>query len=164
MFARPAILFALVLFGAISYSKQAFALEDFLLCGTCNAQWQFEETAKAHVPGLPGNYQYAVGNPNTYELRYVTVSVSLYPNEPESMPIGLASETYGESTEEYPPTIASTSEVFLQSQGSISASSYRATTAQEQQFGALVELSRDSNIGSPRLMLLHLLPFNSDSK
>lgn len=155
---RFLILVALGLGLFLSGVRPAVA-QQWLLCSNCTTSTQFQAAALARAPERTGEFNYAVGNPYTGVMNYVLV-VKTMPGEvplggtdgPQKLnllrgavamgSVGLL--TVEDSAVTVPENTRELSVMVQAASGTASAYVSAASAAEQQQFGAIVKVSRNS--------------------
>jgi hypothetical protein len=154
LFAMVALLWLLV----AAPKAEAQVYKEFLLCENCTTAGQFESVARNRVTQR-GEWNYAVGNPNSGTFRYVTVTYTPEGEDPwltsggaSSSKRGVTSTTFADgivvveneipSPIVYAPANPPRGTVKSVSGGTSTATSQPASAAANQQFQAIVHISR----------------------
>lgn len=132
--------------------------QEWIICSNCTTDSQFQAAALARTPNRTGEYSYAVGNPNTGVMKYAYVFRTLpgeiprSVTEPKTTMLSLELQAQGSvgfitneepavTVSEDPKELANLIQAFG---GSENAFVYDASAADQQQFGAIVNVSRNS--------------------
>lgn len=132
--------------------------QQWILCSNCTTSPQFQAAALAQAPKRTGEFNYAIGNPYTGVMKYALVvktmpgEVPLGGTDPQPLNLlrgAVAMDSLGvvaveDSAVTVPENTRELSVIIQAASGTASAYVSAASAADQQQFGAIVKVSRNS--------------------